>query len=67
MPNKRYNHAVTIAFECMSDNPDGPSDAEYRAGLLKRIEQIDAYRDGWAQVNVDAPFDTYEIEEAIAQ
>ena len=58
---KRYNHAVTIAFECLSDNRDGPTDTEYRQGLIDRIAEIDAEPGGWAQVNVEAPFDTMDL------
>ena len=57
---RRYNHALTIAFEARPADPEGPTNAEYRQGLLDRIAAIDAEPDGWAQVNVEAPFDTYE-------
>lgn len=57
----KYNHAMTIAFEAWSDNPEGPTDKEYRQGLIDRIASIDA-SNAWSQVNIDAPFDTYEVE-----
>jgi len=57
----KYNHAVTIAFECLSDNREGPTDEEYRQGLLKRVQELEESK-AWGQANVDAPFDTYFIK-----
>lgn len=38
----RYNHAFTLAFEVISDAPDGEdvTGAMLRAGLLRRIQNM---------------------------
>ena len=54
----KYNHALTIAFEAIGSDPYSVSDEEFRAGLIKRVEDLER-TNGWSQVNVDAPFDTY--------
>ena len=61
----KFNHAVDIAFEVISNHPHGDDiTAEmFRAALLKRIEQLDANPQEWQEVMNQAPFDTYEIEE----
>lgn len=59
----KYNHALTIAFEAIGSHPHEVTDEEFRAGLLKRVQDLERTND-WKHVNVEAPFDTYEVEDA---
>jgi hypothetical protein len=59
----KFNHAFTIAFSVVSDDPEGRDVTPdmFRAALLQRIAQLDAEKayGGWEQA-CDAPFDTYQ-------
>lgn len=59
----RYNHAVTVAFEVISDHPTGDDITPdmLREALKARIDNLDA-EDTWEEACL-APYDTYEMEE----
>lgn len=60
---KKYNHAFTIAFEVISDDPEGNDVTAdmLKAGLKQRIINLDAEGDTiWIEAT-GAPFDTYEV------
>lgn len=59
----RFNHAFDIAFEVITDDPEGENvtPAILKAALLKRIENLDE-DDSWLEA-AGAPFDTYEVDE----
>lgn len=63
MSKKKFNHAVTVAFEVITDDPEGNDFTPdiLRHALLDKIKQHD--REGtWIEA-VGAPFDTYQVEE----
>lgn len=59
----KYNHAVTLAFEVVSDDPNGEdfTPAILREALLQRMVNLDI-GDEWVEA-IGAPFDTYEENE----
>lgn len=58
----KYNHAVTLAFEVISEDPNGEdiTPAMLKEALLQRMVNLDI-GDEWVEA-IGAPFDTY-IEE----
>lgn len=60
----RYDHAVTIAFTVISDDPEGLdfTPIALRDALLARIAALEL-SDEWLEA-VGAPFDTYPVDEA---
>jgi len=56
----KYNHAVTLAFEVMSDDPNGEdfTPAILREALLQRMVNLDI-GDEWVKA-IGAPHDTHE-------
>lgn len=60
----RYNHAFTIAYEVVTDDPTGASVEERLAGLMTRLATLLADRRELEDaVMCEAPFDTYEMED----
>lgn len=59
----RYNHACDIAFEVVSNSPDGIdfTAAMLKAALLQRIKNLDESEE-WLEA-VGAPFESYEEDE----
>ncbi len=62
----RYNHAFTIAFEVISEEPDGSDvTAEmFREALERRMKDLDDSRPDkseWQEA-CQPPYDTYEEE-----
>lgn len=59
----RYNHAFDIAFELISDDPNGDdvTPEMVYAALERRIQNLK--KEGTALEAIGAPFDTYEFEE----
>ncbi len=62
----RYDHAVTIAFTVISDDPNGLdfTPMALRAALFARIAALEL-SDEWLEA-VGAPFDTHPVDEATA-
>lgn len=61
----RYNYALTLAYEVVSDNPDMPTYEECLAALKQRLQQIlDDPEEGREALLSEAPFDIYEVEDA---
>jgi hypothetical protein len=59
-----YNHAFTLAFTVVNDNPDGEAtDTELYRGLLRRLENI--MECGEMQEACGAPYDTYEEQDPL--
>jgi len=60
----KYNHACSISFTVISDDPQGNdfTPAMLREALFRRIADLD-FSEDWVEA-VGAPFDTYEEEEA---
>lgn len=59
----RYNHALTVAYEVESDNPEMPTLKEAWNALQKRMVQLEADpRERREALMVEIPFDTYEVE-----
>jgi len=56
-----YNHACSIAFECLSRNEDGPTESELWAGLRRRVRILEAKQDDISEAALP-PHDTIEIE-----
>ena len=60
----KYNHALTIAYEVITEDPDGGTFEERMAGLRKRIERIEADPvEARGAVMNEAPYDTFEMED----
>ena len=57
----KFNHAVTIAFEVITDHPEGDDFTPeiLRQALLDKINQFDR-EDTWIEA-VGRPFDTYQV------
>lgn len=53
----KYNHAFTVAFEVVSEDPEGATVAQIRAGLKRFL----SFPDDDIMENANAPFDTYEV------
>jgi hypothetical protein len=61
----RYNHAFDVSFVVLSDKEDASdvTAAMLRAGLLKRIDDLDnADAREWLEA-CDMPYDTYDTYE----
>jgi hypothetical protein len=62
----QFNHAYTIAFSVISNDPDGKdvTPAMLKEALLRRIAALDATTtpdwSEWLEA-CDAPYDTYEM------
>ena len=62
----QYNHAYTIAFSVISNDPDGKdvTPAMLKAALLRRIAALDAAStpewSEWIEA-CECPYDTYEM------
>ena len=56
----KYNHAVTLAFEVVSNDPNGDdfTPAMLRKALLERMVSLDIGNE-WVEA-IGAPYDTYE-------
>ena len=56
----KYNHAVSLAFEVVSDDPNGEdfTPAILREALLKRMVNLDIGNE-WVEA-VGLPYDTHE-------
>jgi hypothetical protein len=60
----RYNHAFTIAFEVITDDPDGGTLEERLAGLKARMRTLETDPDEAAgALMCEGPYDTFEIED----
>lgn len=59
----KYNHAVSLAFEVISDDPNGDdlTPAMLKEALLQRMVDLDNDSE-WLEACGD-PFDTYEEKE----
>ena len=59
----KYNHAVTLAFEVISDDPNGEdfTPAILREALLRRMVNLDIGNE-WVEA-IGAPHDTHEEDE----
>lgn len=61
---KRYNHAMTIAYEVISTDPSMPSLEEQLDALRKRVHQLETDpEEAQDALRGELPFDTYEMEE----
>ncbi|MEP9404558.1 hypothetical protein [Sphingomonas sp. VNH70] len=62
----RYDHAVTIAFSVISNDPQGLdfTPIDLRAALFSRIAAL-GLSDEWLEA-VGAPFDSHPADEATA-
>ena len=60
----KYNHAVALAFEVISEDPDGEdfTPAMLKEALLQRMVNLDIWNE-WVEA-IGAPYDTYEEDEA---
>ncbi len=66
MPSPKYNHAFTLAFECLSDHKEGEdvTPAMLREAISRRMDKMDAASDPafqWKEA-VGAPFDTMRAD-----
>jgi hypothetical protein len=61
----KYNHAFTISFEVITEDPEGGTLEERMAGLMKRLSLLltDADEARGALMG-DSPYDTYEMDES---
>ena len=59
----KYNHAVALAFEVISEDPNGNdiTPAMLKEALLQRMVSLDIGND-WVEA-IGAPYDTYEEDE----
>ena len=59
----KYNHAVTLAFEVISDDPNGEdfTPAILREALLRRMVNLHIGNE-WVEA-IGAPYDTHEEDE----
>lgn len=58
----KYNHALTVAYEAISSDPDMPTLDEALAGLKKRVAELEADRQEAREALLsEMPFDTYEV------
>ena len=62
----KYNHALTVAYEVISDDPHMPSLNEALLALQQRVRTIakDTIEEQEEALMGDIPFDTYAYEEA---
>ena len=61
----RYNHAVTLTFEVISDCPNGDdiTGEMLQQALQRRIENLDSEGDLYWEEACLPPDDTYEMDE----
>ena len=66
----KYNHALTIAFEVITEDEycEDMTYEDMKAGLLKRIEDLNPANNPWGNLTeykeaTLKPFDTYIIDE----
>lgn len=58
---KKFNHALTIAYEVESDDEKMPTYEEALSGLLKRVANLLADRNEAEEALLsEYPFDTYD-------
>jgi hypothetical protein len=59
----KYNHALTVAFEVISDDEDAPTVEEALEALRRRLVQLNTNAaEAEAALLGDPPFDTFEFE-----
>jgi hypothetical protein len=60
----QYNHAFTVAFSVLSNNPKGEdvTPEMFKAALTKRMKDLDEH-DEWEEA-VGGPFDSYFDEDS---
>jgi hypothetical protein len=59
----KYNHAVALGFDVISEDPDGEdfTPAMLKEALLQRMASLDIGNE-WVEA-IGAPYDTYEENE----
>lgn len=58
----RYNHLLDIAFEVVTDDPNGGTLEERLAALKRRVQQLEADpAEARGALMDQAPFDTFEV------
>ena len=58
----RYNHAFDLAFEVVTDDPNGGTFEERLAALKRRVQQIESDPvEARGALMDQAPFDTFEV------